>query len=157
MKPLAICLVASGVLALTPILGSSANEPAAPAGESAEIARLATQSLLLDAAMAGTRMVVVGERGQILLSDDQGQNWRQARVPTRSNLTGVFFDAKLGWAVGHDEVILRTEDGGETWTRQHFAPEKEQPLLDIWFSDADNGFAFGAYGTILASHDGGRS
>jgi len=158
MKPLAICLVASGVLALTPILGSSANEPAAPAVESAEIARLATQSLLLDAAMAGTRMVVVGERGQILLSDDQGQNWRQAQVPTRSNLTGVFFlDAKLGWAVGHDEVILRTEDGGETWTRQHFAPEKEQPLLDIWFSDADNGFAFGAYGTILASHDGGRS
>jgi photosystem II stability/assembly factor-like uncharacterized protein len=158
MKPLAISLVASSVLAFTAILGSSADEATKPAVENAEIARLATQALLLDAAMAGSRMVVVGERGEVLLSDDQGQTWRQSEVPTRSNLTGVFFlNAQLGWAVGHDEVILRTEDGGETWTRQHFAPEKEQPLLDVWFADADNGFAFGAYGAILASHDGGRT
>jgi photosystem II stability/assembly factor-like uncharacterized protein len=103
-------------------------------------------------------MVVVGERGQVLWSDDQGANWQQARVPTRALLTAVYFhDAKLGWAVGHDEVILRSEDGGETWTSTHAAPEKEQPLLDVWFKDANTGFAFGAYGTILASTDGGQS
>jgi photosystem II stability/assembly factor-like uncharacterized protein len=103
-------------------------------------------------------MVVVGERGHILLSDDQGKTWRQAKVPTRALLTAVYFHGdQLGWAVGHDETILRSEDGGETWTRTHAAPEKEQPLLDVWFRDAETGFAFGAYGTILASTDGGRS
>jgi photosystem II stability/assembly factor-like uncharacterized protein len=158
MKPLAISLAVSGVLTLSPSLCSPGDEPKEPGVESAEIARLASQSLLLDAAMAGSRMVVVGERGHVLLSDDQGRTWRQSQVPTRSNLTGVFFlNAQLGWAVGHDEIILRSEDGGETWTRQHYAPEKEQPLLDVWFGDADNGLAFGAYGTILSSHDGGRT
>jgi photosystem II stability/assembly factor-like uncharacterized protein len=108
--------------------------------------------------MAGNRMVVVGERGHVLLSDDEGAHWRQARVPTQAMLTGVYFvDAQNGWAVGHDEVIVRSVDGGETWTRVHAAPEKQQPLLDVWFKDAQSGFAFGAYGTILASSDGGAT
>ncbi|HKE45675.1 MAG TPA: YCF48-related protein [Steroidobacteraceae bacterium] len=157
MKPLVICIVAAGLMAGVSVV-RSADEATAPNVEYAEMAPLAPRSLLLDAAMAGARMVIVGERGHVLLSDDQGKQWRQSRVPTRATLTGVFFlNAQLGWAVGHDEVILRSEDGGETWTRTHFAPQKQQPLLDVWFADADNGFAFGAYGTILASHDGGRT
>jgi photosystem II stability/assembly factor-like uncharacterized protein len=126
--------------------------------EYSEIAPLATQSLMLDAVLAGQRMVAVGERGHVLLSDDRGTSWRQARVPTRATLTAVYFiDAETGWAVGHDEVIIRSADGGETWALLHSAPQKEQPLLDVWFKDAQTGFAFGAYGTILASNDGGAS
>ena len=49
-----------------------AMSPQRPTPRAAEIAPLATKSLLLDAAIAGTRIVVVGERGQVLLSDDQG-------------------------------------------------------------------------------------
>jgi photosystem II stability/assembly factor-like uncharacterized protein len=128
------------------------------AGPYAQIAPLAPHSLLLDAARAGSRLVVVGERGHVLFSDDAGQSWRQARVPTLSMLTGVFFvDARLGWAVGHDEVILRSEDGGENWARVHYAPENEQPLLDVWFRDARYGLAVGAYGAILCTEDGGLS
>jgi photosystem II stability/assembly factor-like uncharacterized protein len=124
--------------------------------QSAEIAPLASQSLLLDLVWAGPRIVVVGERGHILHSDDRGATWRQARVPTQANLTGVFFiDARNGWAVGHDEVILRTTDGGDNWTLTHSAPEKQQPLLSVWFKDANTGFATGAYGTLLATTDGG--
>ena len=100
------------------------------ANKPAEIEPLAAQSLLLDLATAGTRMVAVGERGHVLLSDDHGATWRQAKsVPTRAMLTAVFFaDNEYGWAVGHDETILNTVDGGETWTRSHFAPEAQQPL-----------------------------
>jgi photosystem II stability/assembly factor-like uncharacterized protein len=153
-------IAAFGLLASSqPVLPQAADETGKPvADEYSEIAPLAPRSLLLDAVLAGQRMVVVGERGHVLLSDDQGTTWRQAKVPTRASLTGVFFhDSRVGWVVGHDETILRSEDGGETWTRTHAAPEKEQPLLDVWFRDAETGFAFGAYGTILASHDGGRS
>jgi photosystem II stability/assembly factor-like uncharacterized protein len=129
----------------------SANKPA-------EIEPLAPNSLLLDLAVAGSRLVAVGERGHVLLSDDHGATWRQAKsVPTRAMLTAVFFaDAEYGWAVGHDETILNTVDGGENWTRSHFAPEAQQPLLDLWFANRVSGIAVGAYGAYFTTNDGGR-
>ena len=101
----------------------------------------------------------MGERGHVLLSDDQGATWRQAKsVPTRVMLTAVYFvDAQYGWAVGHDETILNTADGGETWTRSHFAPEAQQPLLDLWFANRVSGIAVGAYGAYFTTNDGGRN
>ena len=130
---------------------------AASAGPAIQ-ARLAPESLLLDGAAAGARLVVVGERGHVLLSADGGVSWKQARVPVRALLTAVHMhDARLGWAVGHDAVILRTEDGGATWSVVHHAPEEERPLLDVWFRDERDGFAVGAYGYFLGTTDGGRT
>lgn len=121
-------------------------------------APLAATSLLLDAAMAGARIVVVGQRGHILVSDDGGASWKQTQVPTRALLTAVHMhDENTGWAVGHDAVILRTDDGGDTWRLMHRAPEEERPLLDVWFRDKDTGFAVGAYGYFLATRDGGKT
>ena len=101
----------------------------------------AVHSLMLGVARAGDRLVAVGERGHVLLSDDAGNSWRQAKsVPSQTLLTAVAFaDPQRGWAVGHDELILHTADGGETWATQHYAPAAEQPLLDLWFTDASNG------------------
>src|SRR5688572_2635761 len=129
------------------------------ANQAAEQAPLAAQSLLLDLASAGNRLVAVGEHGHVLLSDDSGATWRQAKaVPTRVMLTAVYFvDADYGWAVGHDETILNTTDGGETWTRSHFAPEAQQPLLDLWFANRVSGIAVGAYGAYFTTNDGGRN
>lgn len=119
-------------------------------------APLASQSLLLGAAWAGSRLVAVGDRGHILLSDDQGAHWRQAPSPSDATLTAVhFIDARQGWAVGHDATILRTRDGGETWTLQNFKPDWEQPLMDVLFDDATHGIAIGAYGLFMETTDGG--
>ena len=75
--------------------------------------------VLLDIDRAGDRLVSVGERGLIIVSDDGGENWTQARVPVSVTLTAVaFVTAKKGWATGHWGVVLNTEDGGSTWTRQ---------------------------------------
>lgn len=129
---------------------------AVPPGEWAVKAPLAVSSLLVDVAARAGRLVAVGERGHILVSTDSGDSWTQASVPTRALLTGVsMHDDRLGWAVGHDEVILRTRDGGTTWERVHYAPENERPLLDVWFASATDGLAVGAYGTVLATRDGG--
>jgi photosystem II stability/assembly factor-like uncharacterized protein len=114
--------------------------------------------MLLDAAATDGNLVVVGGRGHILTSTDNGSSWQQAEVPSRGALTGVYFhDRDLGWVVGHDSVILRTSDGGKTWEIVHWAPEEESPLLDVWFSDADNGFAIGAYGSFYRTSDGGET
>ena len=132
--------------------------PAAAAGAEAVKAPLAIESLLLDGAAVGLRLVVVGERGHVLVSTDNGASWAQAEVPTRALLTAVHMhDERVGWAVGHDAVILRTADGGETWTMVHQAPEEELPLLDVWFRDERTGFAVGAYGYFLATEDGGET
>lgn len=135
---------------------ATAEEPPKPVP--AVMARLAVRSLLLDAARAGDRLVAVGERGHILLSDDSGQSWRQVPSPSNSALTAVtFVTPQLGWAVGHDAVILHTADGGGTWTIQHWAPELEMPLMDIFFDSAQHGIAVGAYGLYLETNDGGKT
>lgn len=58
----------------------------------------ATQATMLAAGWAGERVVAVGDHGVVLLSDDQGRQWRQARsVPLSTPLTGVsFVDARHG-------------------------------------------------------------
>lgn len=82
----------------------------------------AAHSLLADIARAGNRLVAVGERGHVVVSDDDGLSWRQVSTPTRALLTAVWFSgANNGWAVGHDSTVLRSVDGGLTWTLQHHA------------------------------------
>jgi photosystem II stability/assembly factor-like uncharacterized protein len=120
------------------------------------LSRLSSSSLLLDAAVAEDLIVVVGERGHILTSRDDGRTWRQASVPTRATLTGVFLhDDTLGWAVGHDGVILRTENGGDDWTLLYSLDEEDRPLLNVLFLNETEGFAIGAYGLFLFTKDAG--
>lgn len=86
----------------------------------AAVNQRADHAVLLAITRAGDRLVAVGERGIVLLSDDNGASWRQARsVPSSVALTAVSFaDVSDGWAVGHAGVILHSEDGGETWSKQ---------------------------------------
>lgn len=114
--------------------------------------------LLVDAARQGSRIVAVGDRGYIVLSDDDGATWRRAKSPAAPLLTAVHFvDARHGWAVGHDSMILATADGGETWTQQFSAPAENRPLLDVHFLDASHGIAVGAYGAFYETADGGAT
>ena len=80
---------------------------------------LASQSLLLDIQFTGGQLVAVGERGHILVAGHLGEDWTQARVPTRQMLTAVHFPSpQRGWAVGHDGLVLATIDGGTNWVLQ---------------------------------------
>lgn len=138
------------------ICNPTVAEAGDPLHERAVAAPLVTRSLLLDGDAIGDYMVVVGERGHILVSDDGGASWTQGDVPTRVTLTGVsLHDRSRGWAVGHDAVILRTDDGALSWKTVYAAPEEERPLLDVWFENAEHGIAVGAYGYFLETHDGG--
>lgn len=122
------------------------------------IAPLAKNSLLLDVHGGGERAVAVGERGHILLSTDDGNNWRQVAAPTRRTLTGVFLiDDQIVWAVGHQSVILKSGDGGETWAKANAENDPETAYLDILFLDAKTGFIVGSYGKFLSTSDGGKT
>ena len=141
---LAAAIVAAG-LAAAPCLG----------GDSAA---LAARSLLLGSQTVGTATFAVGAYGHILRSTDDGRSWQLGAVPTAVTLTEVSFpDAQHGWAVGHDALILHSEDGGHTWTKQYQGPNPDAPLLSVLFLDRATGFAVGAYGQYLSTADGGRT
>uniref|UniRef100_A0ABX1PIL1 Photosynthesis system II assembly factor Ycf48/Hcf136-like domain-containing protein n=2 Tax=Aromatoleum anaerobium TaxID=182180 RepID=A0ABX1PIL1_9RHOO len=113
---------------------------AAPAGQpvpdlmevAASIDVRATSAVQLAVTRAGDRLVSVGPRGTVLLSDDGGKTWRQARsVPSSVALTDVcFVNDKLGWAVGHSGIVLHSRDGGESWVRQLEGRQAAQQVLE---------------------------
>ena len=142
--------------------------------------------VLLGAALAGERVVAVGERGIVLGSDDAARSWRQAPTPTSVSLTALrFADATHGYAVGHGGTVLATGDGGRTWTKKLdgrriaqleleaaklsgdqaalksaerlVADGPDKPLLDLLVFDAQRAIVVGAYGIALATEDGGTT
>lgn len=143
--------------AFATVLLAAAGLAGAEAGpRPALIAPLAPKSTLLGIAAAGERLVAVGQRGHVLVSDD-GRDWRQVQVPVNAMLNRVRFrDGTAGWAVGHDATILATTDAGATWTLQHFDPDG-RPLYDLIFLKDGRVAAIGGYGTYLVSADGGAS
>lgn len=136
-------------------------------------------------ARAGSRIVAVGQHGQVAVSPDQGKTWKQAVVPVSSDLVAVYFPSPAcGWAVGHDGVVIVTADGGDTWTRQfdgraagklmaeYYATADPQlaeegrryaeqgpdkPFLDVWFENEKSGYAVGAFNLIFRTDDGGKT
>lgn len=151
-----------------------------------------TSAHLNSVTTAGERLIAVGARGLIIVSDDAGATWTQAPSPVSSDLLGVHFPtAKQGWVVGHDGVILHSADGGASWVKQfdgnaarkmltehfetlaaagdetaaifqdgvklNYQDGPEQALMGVWFSDENNGIVVGTFGTLLATHDGGKT
>lgn len=144
-------------------VSDEADQPAAPASDwtakpvPALQAPLAAKTRLLGMALAGQRLVAVGQQGVIVTSDDAGKNWTQMPVPVSQMLTRVRFkDATHGWAVGYDSVVLKTTDGGRTWSLLNLQAGA-RPLYDIVFLDEQRGIAVGGYGTYLATADGGKT
>lgn len=176
---LAVAVWASPLASLAASVGDALQRPALQVSQP-------ERSVLMSAALAGRRIVAVGERGIALFSDDGGAKWRQSQVPTSVSLTAVqFVGEQVGWAVGHGGVVLHTSDAGATWALQLdgkqvaalmqqsaqasgdandlaeaerlVADGPDKPFLSLHFKDAKNGMVIGAYGLALATQDGGNT
>ncbi|MCY0967287.1 WD40/YVTN/BNR-like repeat-containing protein [Parathalassolituus penaei] len=138
-RSLLVCglLLAAGIAVAT-----VAEPPKAGLAEADQRPALASaqgqHAAVLDVAAAGKRLVAVGERGLIMLSDDQGQSWKQAQVPVSVSLTSVsFVDDQFGWAAGHYGMVLATRDGGQHWEVQLDGSRAARLVLDDVRSRAD--------------------
>ena len=70
------------------------------------------------------------------------------------NLFGVdFVDTKIGWAAGYYGTILKTVDGGDSWT--HISLPNSDLIRRIEFLDKDRGWLVTHRGRIMSSDDGG--
>jgi photosystem II stability/assembly factor-like uncharacterized protein len=121
--------------------------------------RIVQRMLLVDAARVGDRVVAVGEHGYVVASDDFGATWRFAYdQPNAPLLTSIAFqDKSVGFAVGHDALVLRTADGGTSWKQVYAAAQEQRPLLDVIAIDEHLAIAVGAYGLYLESADAGET
>lgn len=124
---------------------------------SAPILAQPSMAPLLDVARLGSRLVAVGTRGLIITSNDEGVTWEQRLSPTDVTLTAlVFVGSGKGFAVGHEESLLRTDNDGASWSLVR-TDASGVPLLRIRFLDAQRGFAVGGRGVIYWTSDGGGS
>ena len=106
--------------------------------------KLAPKSFLVGVTLAGRRIVAVGLRGDIVYSDDQGKHWSQASVPVSSDLVAVDFPTpQQGWTVGHDGVVLHSNDGGSTWSKQFDGRAAAKVMADYYKSALDGTSAGG--------------
>ncbi|MDN4546355.1 YCF48-related protein [Pseudomonas sp. C32] len=165
-----------GAISLQTISASADNNFRDVLDIPAAITELASKQLITGLTLAGERIVGVGRRGHIVYSDDGGGTWLQSKVPVSSDLNAVHFPSpKVGWAVGHDGVVLRTTDGGLSWERKldvrmaqklFATPEQadsdqasktELSFLGVWFETQERGFVVGAFNQIFRTTDGGNS
>jgi photosystem II stability/assembly factor-like uncharacterized protein len=89
------------------------------------------------------------------MNAQSGWFW-QNPLPQGNALSGVSFtDARTGTAVGDGGTIVRTTNGGASWTLQSSGFPYQ--LSGVSFTDANTGTAVGVAGTILRTTDGGAS
>lgn len=172
------------------LLGAVHAAQAAPVADALDrpalMVREPARAVLLAAAECGSRLVAVGERGIVVISDDGGVQWRQSRVPVSVTLTAVQCpEPTVVYATGHGGVVLASTDGGVTWLRrldgrraaqlarddaqastnpkalqegQRLVDEgPDKPFLDLHFFDARRGLVVGAYGLAFSTEDGGQT
>lgn len=109
---------------------------------------------------------------KMFLTKDSGQTWQETKIFNQSDFKNLkpeficirFSDKKRGLVIGsllnrNDEVVealvMRTDDGGETWTRIVVPTKKE--LFHLEVNGSSHAWIVGDSGLILASVDGGMT
>ena len=112
--------------------------------------------------------VVAGKK--MFLTNDGGGSWREINIYNPGDFKNAipeflsirFADKKRGLIVGSllnkddevvDSLVMRTDDGGETWTRI-VVPSKRE-LFHLDFVNSSRGWIVGDKGLIMVTFDGG--
>ncbi|MBN1676554.1 MAG: fibronectin type III domain-containing protein [Kiritimatiellae bacterium] len=83
-------------------------------------------------------------------------DWAQLPTLTTNHLEEVqFVSATTGWAVGWHGTILKTTNGGTSWTFQNSGVTEE--LISLHFVSASKGWVVGYNGTLLYTDNGGAT
>jgi photosystem II stability/assembly factor-like uncharacterized protein len=83
--------------------------------------------------------------------------WDMQPSGATDQLNSVYFiDINTGWAVGKNNTILKTSDGGKTWKRVLERQEGGNEFFSVVFTNGDEGWV-GGNATLLHSSDGGET
>src|SRR6185295_7446155 len=106
-----------------------------------------------------TGLMAIGNSETILRTTNGGANWTMVSIYNSGNLPRLLNDiyfptATIGYAVGTNGRILKSNDAGLTWSPQTSGTTNE--LNSVYFNSATNGVAVGNQ-VILKTIDGGSS
>jgi len=80
--------------------------------------------------------------------------WTTQYYSSTKYVTSVYFSSKnVGWSVGSGGLILKSENGGNTWVAESSGTIHN--LASVQFLDTNTGWAVGDSGTILNTLNGG--
>ena len=106
-------------------------------------------------------LITGGELGHLLFSTNKGKDWQRASVPVdrQALINQITFaaDGLTGMAVGHEGWILKTSDGGLTWTEVAFDEQNGEPLMSIAQLPSGAWLTVGAFGRALRSDNQGKT
>ncbi len=108
----------------------------------------------------------------LFITQDGGRTWQETRIYKSTDFKNGspelisigFSDKKRGLAIGSivnkddeiiDSLVMKTDDGGDTWTRI-IIPTKAE-LFHLDFNGSSHGWIVGDKGLILATEDGGAT
>jgi photosystem II stability/assembly factor-like uncharacterized protein len=90
--------------------------------------------------------------------DSAGWCWQNAGASGHQVNDLFFVDAKTAWAVGEAGTILKSTDGGDSWTRVPAqSASLTSSLTQVRFRDAANGLVVTNEGSLLMTADGGAT
>ncbi len=107
--------------------------------------------------------------GVMVKSSDAGATWSTVDIgfPVLRLNTIKFTSPLVGYAAGFSLNIIKTTDGGATWTnlfpnlpeavRNYVTSQPTQEFWDLDFSDDNNGYVVGYNGQVLKTTDGGAT
>ncbi|MDD6211086.1 MAG: YCF48-related protein [Bacteroidales bacterium] len=87
----------------------------------------------------------------------RAEKWIVTKTGTNKRLVNIHFPTKnVGYAVGMNETLLKTTDGGITWevisdSKGNFRYET------VWFTDENTGIISDSYNGVLKTTDGGKT
>ena len=115
--------------------------------------------------VSSTTAWIVGNKGLIMKTNDNGKNW-ELKTNIKQVNNAHFIDAQTGFAY-KDGFIVKTADKGETWVEK---AKLESEIMQFFFVDNLNGWAHGQlikekdnyssediYGYIYHTSDGGET
>jgi photosystem II stability/assembly factor-like uncharacterized protein len=110
--------------------------------------------------LPSNRIVVVGDKGIVMTSDDQGHTWTRRQLKKGDkyyDLYSVAFaaDGSAGWVVGDGGAVYRSTDMGKTWTEQKSGTSSA--LLKVAVIDNQKACAVGEHGAVVCTADGGST
>lgn len=118
------------------------------------------------------RCTAVGDFGQVVHTEDGGATWDDVGLPEDFKLPDMALDMGVApndallygisyadennvWVSGEFGTIIKSSDGGRTWTQQETG--LESTIFGISMADTMNGMAVGIDSVILTTDDGGAT
>lgn len=93
---------------------------------------------------------------KLIKSVDGAQNWEAMPCPTSYSVTNLnFYSEDLGWVVGWNGLVMKTVNGGSSWTQ--IVTGYYDYHLAIDFSNTDHGIIVGNSGKVFKCGNGGTS